>query len=198
MRTFIYFSTKAATSGNFKDLMKAGRMDIVCNAIIHTFFISNAIREDVTLHLVFYGPPTPPRHLELKLQEKTGASKKDIAGLLKRVLFKYKKGKRIEAFPGCFIEKKSFLGVVNDLARKGKKIYILDKKGQDIRAMKNEDLENAVFVLGDHEGLPRKELKRLKKIAKSISLGNKTYFTSQSIVLVHNELDRKTENMRGD
>jgi len=62
MRTFLYFSSKARTTGNFKDLMKAGRMDIVCNVIIHSFFISNAIRKDTELHLVFYGPPTPPTY----------------------------------------------------------------------------------------------------------------------------------------
>ena len=66
MRTFVYFSAGARTSGNWDDLMKAGRMDIVCNAIIHSFFISHAIREDVILHLIFYGQPTPPRHITIK------------------------------------------------------------------------------------------------------------------------------------
>ena len=40
MRNFIYLSNKARTSGNWpgNDLMKAGRMDIVCNVIIQSLF----------------------------------------------------------------------------------------------------------------------------------------------------------------
>ena len=79
MREFIYFSGKARTSGNFndKELMQAGRMDIVLNFIIHSFFISNAMREDVRLHLVFYGPPTPPRHITITSKTEN-ISKKSI------------------------------------------------------------------------------------------------------------------------
>ena len=191
VREFIYFSSKARTSGNFKDLMKAGRMDIVCNVIIHAFFISNAIRDDVKLHLVFYGPPTPPRHIIFNSKIKNVISKKDISGLIKRMLFKYKEGKKTEIFPGCFIEKKSFFKVIEEMLREKKKIYVLDKDGEDIRSLKKEELENSVFILGSEEGLPKKELKRLKNKTRKISVGNKTYFSSQTIVLVHNELDRR-------
>jgi tRNA (pseudouridine54-N1)-methyltransferase len=171
--------------------MKAGRMDIVCNVIIHAFFLSHELRENVSLHLVFYGQPTPPRHLELKFREKTEVSKKDISGLLKRMLYKYKEGKKTEVFPGCFVEKKSFLDVVNELAKEGKKIYVLDKGGGDIRKISDEKLKNAVFILGSEEGLPRKEMKRLKQKARKISVGKKTYFASQVLTIVHNELDRR-------
>jgi len=189
VREIIYFSSKARTSGNFSDLMQAGRMDIVCNVIIHAFFISNAMRDDVKLHLIFYGQPDPPKHLELQFNEETPISKKDIAGLIKRVLYKYKEGKKTEVFPGCFVEKKSLLQVIDELKGGGKIIYILDKKGEDIR--KAEINDKAVFLLGDQEGLPFKELKRLKQEAKLISVGNKTYFSSQVITIVNNELDRR-------
>ena len=57
MRHFVYFSNEAATSGNFNtdDLMKAGRMDIAVHFVINTFFLSHSLRDDVVLHLVFYG-----------------------------------------------------------------------------------------------------------------------------------------------
>ena len=52
MREFIYYSENARTSGNFdvNNLMKAGRMDIVCQIIIMSFFTSHHMREDVKLH----------------------------------------------------------------------------------------------------------------------------------------------------
>ena len=193
MREFIYFSNKARTSGNWKDndLMKAGRMDIVCNVIIQAFFLSKKMREDVHLHLIFNGPPNPPRHLEFISNKDMPISKKDIAGLIKRMLYKYNEKKKTEVFPGCFIEKKSFPALLKDLEEKDKRIYILDRKGNRIRELENSQLENNIFVIGDHEGLPKKELKKYKK---KISIGKKTYFASQTFVILHNELDLRQEN----
>ncbi len=197
MRHFIYFSQSAATTGNFKDLMKAGRMDIAIHVIIASFFLSHSVREDVKLHLVFYGMPTPPRHIEITLKRKTGVpkeegldiSKKDVAGLIKKILYKYKEGKKTEALPGCFVEKKSFLQVVEEIKEQGNEIFILDKEGEDIREAKIP--ENCAFILGDHKGLPKKELKRLRREATPISIGPKMYFASQVVAIVNNELDRR-------
>ena len=188
MREFIYYSRNAKTSGNFDtdDLMKAGRMDIVCNVIISTFFISNKMREDVKLHLIFTGPPNPPMHLEFTYDEEMPISKKDVAGLIKRMLYKVKPGMKTKVFPGCFIEKKSFSQLIQELESEGKTIFVLEKKGQDIRKMENGKLKDAVFVIGDHEGLPKKEVKRIEN---SISVGKPIYFASQTIIIIHNEID---------
>lgn len=205
MRHFVYFSRHARTSGNFNtnDLMKAGRMDIVCNVIIHSFFISNAVREDVTLHLVFYGAPDPPKHIEMQIKKAKGLpetgkdvgsidiSKKDLAGLIKRILYKYKPGEKREVYQGIFVEKKNFSEVISELNKQGKNIYILDSKGEDIRNIDAENLENAVFIFGDHEGIPTKELKRLKKQYDLVSVGKTMYFASQVVTIVNNELDRR-------
>ena len=189
MKHFIYFSRNASTTGNFKDLMKAGRMDIVIHSIIQGLFLSNGFREDVKMHLVFYGMPDPPKHIEIQVTPDLEISKKDVANLIKKILYKYKKDKKTEVFPKCFIEKKSFLKVIEELINEDKEIFILDKSGVDIR--KAEISNNCAFVLGDHDGLPKKELRRLKKIAKPISIGPKTYFSSQTIAIVNNELDRR-------
>jgi len=152
MRNFVYFSESARTSGNFdvNDLMKAGRMDIVMHVIINSFFLSHNLRDDVKLHLIFYGQPDPPKHIEMQVKPETNLSKKDVANLIKKVLYKYKEGKKAEVLPGCFIEKKSFLNVIDELVKQGKKIFILSKR---------------------------------------ISVGQKTYFASQVITIINNELD---------
>ena len=191
MRHFIYFSTKGPTSGNFdlNNLMKAGRIDIAIHSLIQGIFLSNDFREDVKFHFVFYGMPDPPKHIEISVTDSLDISKKDVGNLIKKILYKYKEGKKTEVLPKCFIEKKSFLKVIEELAEQGEKIFVLDKKGEDIR--KIEIPKNPVFVLGDHEGLPKKELKRLKQIATSVSVGPKTYFSSQVVTILNNELDRK-------
>jgi len=186
MREFIYYSARARTSGNWKDLMSAGRMDIVCNVIIQAFFISNKTREDIHLHLIFDGQPNPPMHLEFISNKDMSISKKDVGGLIKRMLYKCSEKKKNEVFPGCFIEKKSLSALLKELTTDGKTIQVLDGKGKNIREVETSNLENSVFLIGDHEGLPNKELKRYKD---RISIGPITYFASQTFVIIHNELD---------
>ena len=191
MRHFVYFSRHGVTSGKFdtKKLMKAGRMDIVIHAIIAGFFLSKDFRKDVKMHLVFYGMPDPPKHIEMQITPDLKISKKDIGNLIKKILYKYKKCEKKEVLPGCFIEKKSFLKVIEELYDNGGKIFLLDKRGNDIR--KEKIPGDSVFILGDHEGLPKKELRRIKKIATKISIGPKTYFSSHVVAVLNNEIDRQ-------
>jgi tRNA (pseudouridine54-N1)-methyltransferase len=198
MREFIYFSNKARTTGNFDSshLMDAGRMDIAIHTIINAIFLSHKVRDNTKIHLVFNGPPNPPQHLEIfpagqKTSGSITLSKKNIAGLIKKMLYKSKKEKTtIE--PGYEIEKKSLFKVIDDLISQDKEIFILDAKGTDIRKIKFQ--ENAVFVLADQEGFPQKELKKLKSLGEPLSVGKQTYFASQVVTIVNNELDRQNIN----
>lgn len=190
MRHFIYFSSTAQTSGKALaqgDLMKAGRMDIAIHSFIQGVYLSNGFREDVVFHFLFYGMPDPPKHIEIRIGEDSKISKKDVGNLIKKILYKYRDGEKTEVVPGCFVEKKSFLDVVEELTGKGVKCFILDKKGDSIRDA--EIPEDCCFILGDHDGLPKKELKRLKKSLTSVSIGPKMYFASQTVAVVNNELD---------
>ena len=189
MRTFVYFSQSARTSGNFdiNDLRGAGRMDIAIHVIINAFFLSHKLRDDVVLHLVFYGMPDPPKHIEIRISGETNVSKKDVATLIKKILYKYKPGQRTEVVPGCFIEKKSFLDVIEELSAEGKEIFILDEGGISIREAYIP--KESVFVIGDQDGFPKKELKRLKKKFNPVSVGPKIYFASQVVTILNNELD---------
>ena len=188
-REFVYFSPNATTSGKALsgDLMKAGRIDIAIHSIIQGLFLSHDFRRDAKMHLVFYGMPDPPKHIEIQINDELEINKKNVASIIQKALYKYKEGEKHEALPGVFVEKKSFLNVVDELHKQGKEIFILDKRGEDIR--KAEIKGSPVFIIGDHEGLPKKEMKRLKQIANSVSIGNKMYFASQTIAVVNNELD---------
>jgi len=190
MREFVYYSAKAVTAGNLikDDLKKAGRLDIVCNFIVSCFFTSNAMREDVRLHLIFDGGPNNPRHLVLESNEDMPISKKNVAGLIKRMLYKAKDEEGLrEIVAGCSIERKGFESLLKELDASGKNVLLLDGKGKDIRDV---DLEKAVFVVGDHEGFPGGMRKFLKRVDK-ISVGPRVLFASQVAVILHNEMDRK-------
>jgi tRNA (pseudouridine54-N1)-methyltransferase len=200
MREFIYFSKNAKTSGNFdlNNLMKAGRMDIACQIMIMSFFVSHHTRENVKLHLVFNGGPDAPKHLEISPginfmgdeEKRIDISKKDVGSLIKKMLYKYKKDQKTEVAPGYFIEKKNFIQVVEDMIEEGKEIFIMDKRGEDLREVKK--LDNAVFIIGDQDGIPKPEMKKLKQMdVKKISVGPQMYFASQTVTILHNELDRR-------
>ena len=199
MREFVYYSKSAVTAGNMikDDLKAAGRMDIVCNVIIAAFFTSNAMREDVKFHLIFDGPPNAPRHLILESNSEMPISKKNVAGLIKKLLYKSPdKGGLLEIVPGSSIERKSFEHVIKELDKEGKDVLLLDGKGKDIREVglsqrddSGEPLRQPVFIIGDHEGFPSDKNKFLKKIDK-ISVGPKVLFASQVITILHNEIDR--------
>lgn len=197
MKHFVYFSSSATTSGKALskysngNLMKAGRIDIAIHFMIQSLFLSNDFRKDMKLHLIFYGAPDPPKHIEIQVTDELEISKKDVGNLIKKLLYKYQKNKKTEVFPKCFIEKKSFLNVIRELIEEDNEIFILDKKANDIR--ETEISENCVFIVGDHEGLPKKEIKYLKKFnkCKEISIGPKMYFASQTAAVLNNELDRR-------
>jgi tRNA (pseudouridine54-N1)-methyltransferase len=190
MKHFIYFSSSATTSGKALsqgNLMEAGRMDIAIHSFIQGVFLSHGFRKDLTFHFVFYGMPDPPKHIQITVTDNLEISKKDIGNLIKKLLYKYKQGENTEVFPECFIEKKSLLHVIEDLLEKDIEVFILDKKGQSLREAKIPN--DCAFLLGDHEGLPKKELKRLKGVLTPISVGPHMYFASQTVAIVNNELD---------
>jgi tRNA (pseudouridine54-N1)-methyltransferase len=189
MKHFVYFSQKGATSGKALsgDLMKAGRLDIAIHSFIQAVFLSHDFRKDVTFHFCLYGMPDPPKHIEITVNEETPISKKDVVKLIQKILYKGKKGEKTEVVPGCFVERKSFLKVIEELLDKEVECFILDKKGEHLREIKISN--ECAFILGDHEGLPKQEMKRLKKVLTPVSVGPHMYFASQTVAVVNNELD---------
>ena len=147
------------------------------------------MRENVRLHLIFDGGPNAPRHLVLESNEDMPISKKNVAGLIKRMLYKAKDEEGLrEIVPGCFIERKGFEGLLKELDASGKDVMVLDGKGVDIR--EKELTGKEVYVIGDHEGFPKDKKKFLKSIDK-VSVGPLVLFASQVVTLIHNEIDRK-------
>ena len=164
--------------------------------VVSIFFVSNAMREDVRLHLIFDGGPNAPRHLVLESNNEMPISKKNVAGLIKRMLYKAKDEEGLrEICPGCFIEKKGFERLLRELDGEGKDVLVLEGKGKDVRDVEinmSED-RNSVFVIGDHEGFPSGMRKFLKRV-DGISVGPRVLFASQVGIILHNELDRRSSS----
>jgi tRNA (pseudouridine54-N1)-methyltransferase len=162
-------------------LREAGRLDVVCECIVASFFMSHRIRREVGFHAFLNGPPTPPVHLEingryLRDVRTDQATWKDI---FKRILSGY-------AHPGIHLEKKSFEKYIREKAEVST-IYVLEERGRNISEV---DLkENSLFVLGDHTGLPKKAEDFVLRFGEKISLGKKPYLAASCITIINYLLD---------
>lgn len=196
MRTFILYARKARTDANFDihELARdGGRLDIVARCLQASLYLSRGIRRDAALFAVLNGPPNPPKTILFKGREFKGVAVDEIsiAKCLKKALFlnigKSKKWNLVS--DGVYISCRSFQEIITEAAEEAKQIYILHEKGVDIRNMRLS--REAVFVLGDHLGLPLREEGFCERYgAVKISLGPKSYLASQCITLINGELDR--------
>lgn len=181
MRTFIIRARKAPSKTfNTRDLVKAGRMDLVCRCISNAMWVSDGIRRDVVVKVVLEGSKNGPKVLTIKSDEiKTlNADEQNIADNI-NLFFR---GKPVAGF---YAERKSF----EELFKEYDNVYLMDKKGTDIREVKFK--ENPCFLIGDYIGMPEKTQKLLDRSdVERINLSPVMLFASHCIVLIHNELDR--------
>ncbi len=193
MRGFLIVGNKATTKPfNLNDLAgSAGRMDILCRCVAQALFISHGIREDVEVYLLLLGEPDPPKAIRIVSSEVKymAPDERNIAGLLRKALTVEVKNEWTRSTPGIYIARKNLDELLDELSNKYRIIY-LREDGEDIRNAVKE-LDNPLFVLGDHIGLTE-ELERvvLSHAAKIISVSPLSLQADQCIVIVHYELDR--------
>ena len=180
-REFILFSRLGKTNGLFNNLHDAGRLDIVYECIVTSLFLSHGIRRDVTFHAILNGPPNPPRHIQID-----GDTVYDVrtdADTWQQILRKVLAGK---SHPGITMDKSSFEGLLKTEAQ-SRKVYVLEEGGKDVAEVELE--ENAVFVLGDHVGLPKKAETFALRYGEKISLGKQPYLAASCITIINYLLD---------
>ncbi len=186
LREFILFSRLGRTDSNFMNLHDAGRLDIVFECAIAGLFLSHGIRKNTTVHAVLNGPPTPPRHIEIR-----GESLFDVRtdidtwqDILKKILAGGQ-------HPGITLEKESFESVLKTKAEDSS-VFILEEGGKDISFV---DLNgNSTFVLGDHVGLPRKAEVYALRYGEKISLGKQPYLAASCVTILNYLMDRQIKS----
>jgi tRNA (pseudouridine54-N1)-methyltransferase len=189
-RKFFLVANIARTSEfSLNDLPGAGRMDIVCRFIAQSLFISHGVRRDSAAIVTLLGEPEPPKTVLIKGDEVKYMSpdERNIAGLLKKSLrLKVEKSWK-KSSPGIYISSKDVEEVLDCF--QSSKIVYLREDGQDL--VKNISIDDFLFVLGDHIGVPD-ELEQII-ISKSdmvASLSPISLQADQCIIILHNILDR--------
>jgi tRNA (pseudouridine54-N1)-methyltransferase len=177
------FSRLGKTDSAFSNLHDAGRLDIVHECVVASFFLSHGIRKNVIFHAILNGPPTPPLHIEIN-----GESLYDVrtdVNTWQRILKKVISGK---PHPGITTSKTSFEALLKAKAETAR-IYVLEEGGKDIAQATLP--ENAIFVLGDHVGLPKKAEAYALRYGEKISLGKQAYLAASCITILNYLLDRQ-------
>jgi len=180
-RKFLLFSRLGKTDAKFSNLHDAGRLDIVYECIVSSFFLSHGLRRDVTFHAILNGAPSPPLHIEID-----GSTLYDVrtdVDTWQHILRKVIAGK---SHPGINVDKSSFESLLKAEAQT-RKVYVLEEGGKNIA--ETDLAENSLFVLGDHVGLPKKAELFALRFGKKISLGKQPYLAASCITVINYVLD---------
>jgi len=186
MRTFILYSY-GTTDSNFdiNRLYEAGRLDLVCRCVIASLWVSKTVRKDAQFIAILNTGPKPPVAIRFDGGKIVGIepSEKSVATVIKKALQIVRDKEWTSVQAGVFVSRKSFQEIIKD----SRNIFLLDAKGQHITKTK---FGSAVtFVLGDHIGLPKKEMQVVLRKGEKISLGNTIYLASTVINVVNWVLD---------
>lgn len=171
------------TDSSFRNLHDAGRLDITYECIVTSLFLSHGIRREVTFHAILNGPPNPPLHIKIdggKLYD----VRTDVNTWL-QILRKIIAGK---PHPGITVNKTSFESLIKTEAQSSQ-VYVLEEGGRNVAEV--ELAKDAVFVLGDHVGLPRNVERFALRFGEKISLGRQPYLAASCINIINYLLDKQ-------
>ncbi len=182
MREFLLYSRVGATSPSFRNMIDAGRLDIVHQCAVMALFKSQAHRNDAKFHVILNGPPNPPVHIEIEGNELRDIriDERSWEGVFRKVLG----GK---SHPGVTVSKESFQTVVKDANEAGANIFTLNKSGKKISTAELGD--RPFFIIGDHVGLPKKDEVFALRYGETLSLGRQKYLAASCIDILNYSLD---------
>lgn len=175
------FSRLGKTSSAFGSLHDAGRLDIVYECVVASLFLSHGIRRDVTFHAVLNGPPNPP--LRIQIDGGTVYDVRTDVDTWQQILRNVIAGK---SHPGISVDRTSFEALLKREAQ-SRSVYVLEEGGKNVAEMELAD--DAVFVLGDHVGLPKKAEAFALRYGEKISLGKQPYLAASCITVINYLLD---------
>ncbi len=197
MRRFLILAHRVPVGGVFtlNDLAGgAGRMDEVARAVSTAFTLSNDLRRDTEVTVLFSAEP-PPRARRIRL---TGSrlrylnpDERSTAALLKNALVRSASvGEELEASPGLSVGPVDPLGALIEFARSPGALW-LSEGGSPLEEWRPETSGFAA-VVSDPTDPTEAEVAALTGAAvPRVSLGPRSMRTSQCIDVLQNAFDRR-------
>ncbi len=183
MREFVLYSRLGRTDTNWDSLHDAGRLDIVHECIVSSLFLSHGLRRNVIFHAILNGPPQPPVHVQVN-----GMELYDVRTDMDTWKIILKKTLSSKPHPGIAINKTGFEALLKMKAETNQ-IYVLEEDGVDVEEITLST--DALFVLGDHVGLPKKAEAFALRYGTKISLGKIPYLVTSCITILNYLLDKR-------
>ena len=160
-------------------------MDILARCVTAAFCLSHGLRKDVEVFLVLRDEVTV--HFEGSHLKRLNPDERSTGALIKHALQALQEG-RERSTPGVTVARCALQDVLRELEERGFQPYVLDERGEDIRAA--EFAARSAFVLSDHRNFTPEEEALLQEYPQ-ISLGPAVLHADHCIPIVHNELDRR-------
>ncbi len=195
MRRFLLVAHKVPTDGAFtlNDLAGgAGRMDEVARAVSTAFTVSNDLRRDTEVTVLFAAEPPPrARKVELvgsKLRH-LNPDERSTAALLKNALVGAARySSDFESSPGLRVGPVDPLAYLGSFLNRPGAIW-LTEEGAPMASVELPPGELAAFVSDPFDPTPAEDATLLRSGVPRVSVGPTSLRTSQVIDAVHRELD---------
>jgi tRNA (pseudouridine54-N1)-methyltransferase len=195
MRRFLILAHRVPTSGEFtlNDLAGgAGRMDEVARAVSTAFTLSNDLRRDTELTVLFVADP-PPKARRIDL---VGArlrflnpDERSTAALLKNALVRSVHFARpFESSPGLTVAPAEPATVVREFLRHPNPVW-LHEEGSPIESWASPGGDVAAVVSDPYDPTAEEQELLASSGVVRVRVGPRSLRTSQVIDLVHHELD---------
>ena len=196
MKRFIVIGHRAFTTGDFKldDICGgAGRLDVLVRCVNSAFFLSHDLRKDSEIYLILQGGSDAPKTVRFYGPEMKylNPDERSTASLIRNALIKKPKDKNeIRSSPGVYISRMSFADVMEKLSTQCRFVY-LREDGTDVRDY--EFPEEPCYILGDDRDPTEEEEGIMSRYPyDKICLGPVSYHANHCMVIVLNEMDRRT------
>ncbi len=195
MRRFLLLAHKAPSSGAFtlNDLAGGGgRIDEVARSVSTAFTLSNDLRRDTELTILFRGPTPPgPRRVHLigARLKFLNPDERSTAALLKNALVRALSSERdLESSPGLLVGPSDPLAELRRFTQAPGAIW-LTETGRPLREWATSSDGFSAVISDPFDPLPDEvEILRASGIP-ALSLGPRSLRTSQCIDVLHNEFD---------
>lgn len=197
MRRFLLLAHRVPTGGQFtlNDLAGGGgRVDEVARSVSTAFTLSNDLRTDTELTILFLNerPPGPRRiHLTGSRLRHLNPDERSTAALLKNALVRAITAEHdVESSPGLVVGRAEPAAEIAAFGRLPGAFW-LTEDGSPIGALRTAGTGFAA-ILSDPENPSEAERTQLERLGiPKVSMGPRSLRTSQCIDVVHNEFDRR-------
>lgn len=197
-RQFVVIGQRAGASPDFhlSDIPStSGRLDVLLRCLRAALLVSHGVRCDSVVYLALLGDAERPRVIRFDgpSARYMRPDERSLATVVKKAL-----ATDCETGGGGFVDVRNGISVASaglELvwdALAGSTLYVLEEGAPDLRGCELQAGARA-FVLGDHLGLTAATRERLAALgARPISVGPLSLHAEDVIVLLNNELDRRS------